>query len=252
MQSFSLARKQSNTVSNTSGGAIFANTSGTKIVIDGSTFSENRTAEADDRGADGAMSKVDTVNANAGGAIFIEASNSALNIDNTLFYGNTVNKGTSSRNGYGGAIGASNTNINIAGSTFTNNRAYGGGAIYVRSNTNTISGSLFYQNYAQNGALALYNGSNNTISNNTVLVEVDGGFTEDDLSNYLTFEVNNEVLRNVLTVPSNAVDRENGKNFVYVMEGGIIQKKYVVIRTNSTATVWVQEGLSAGQTLIIE
>lgn len=91
-----------------------------------------------------------------------------------------------------------------------------------------------------------------TISNDMILVEVDGGITEADLSNYLTFQADNEVVQDVLIVPKSAVGREGGKNFVYVMDGEVIQRKYVVTRSNSTANVWVQEGLSAGQTLIIE
>lgn len=91
-----------------------------------------------------------------------------------------------------------------------------------------------------------------TIYNDVILVEVEGGVTEEELSSYLSFQADSQVVQGVLTIPKSAVSREGNKSFVYVMNGDIIQRKYVVTRSNSTANVWVQEGLSAGQTLIIE
>lgn len=91
-----------------------------------------------------------------------------------------------------------------------------------------------------------------TISSDLVLVKFDEDITEDQLSKYLSFEANNLVIQNVLTVPKRAITRENGQTFVYVLEDDIIQKKYVVTRSDSGANAWVQEGLSAGQTLIID
>ena len=91
-----------------------------------------------------------------------------------------------------------------------------------------------------------------TIFSDLVLVKFDEDITEDKLSKYLSFEADDLVIQNVLTVPKRAVSRENGKTFVYVLEDDIIQKRYVVTRSDAGANAWVQEGLSAGQTLIID
>lgn len=64
-----------------------------------------------------------------------------------------------------------------------------------------------------------------------------------------------QVLKNVLTVPKLAVkkDETTGKDYVYVLEGDILQKRFVTVNGfSSSREVWVQEGLSAGETIVIE
>lgn len=86
------------------------------------------------------------------------------------------------------------------------------------------------------------------------LVKVDEPLDEIDLMG-IDGIAEYQVLKNVLTVPRNAVknDDTTGKPFVYVLEGDILQKRFVTVNGfSSSREVWVQEGLSAGETIVIE
>ena len=91
-----------------------------------------------------------------------------------------------------------------------------------------------------------------SVSSDLVLVKLDEDITAADLDQYLSYQADCDVLQNVITIPRKAVLREEGKTFVYILEGNNLQKKYITAYFNSSANVWVQNGLSAGQTLVIE
>lgn len=86
------------------------------------------------------------------------------------------------------------------------------------------------------------------------MAKVDEPLSEVDLM-YLKATADTQVLKNVLTVPKLAVkkDETTGKDYVYVLEGDILQKRFVTVNGfSSSREVWVQEGLSAGETIVIE
>jgi RND family efflux transporter MFP subunit len=58
-------------------------------------------------------------------------------------------------------------------------------------------------------------------------------------------------LDNVLVLPSRAVQNEDGKRFVYLFEDGIMKKRYVTIGMSSLNTVQILDGLTAGQTVVV-
>ncbi|MGD9127843.1 MAG: right-handed parallel beta-helix repeat-containing protein, partial [Planctomycetia bacterium] len=134
------------------GGGLYS--SGSQITIsDGSTFTGN-------------------VAGNYGGGIS-GATSSIVNISNTTFYQNETT------NYYGGGVYAtgSGTEIHIAGSSFTENRAgfggvggggYGGGVAVYYGATGSISSTTFSDNEAEysGGGLAVYNAESNvTVAN---------------------------------------------------------------------------------------
>ena len=86
------------------------------------------------------------------------------------------------------------------------------------------------------------------------LVKVDEPLSEVDLL-AIDASADYQVLKNVLTVPKLAVkkDETTGKDYVYVLEGDILQKRFVTVNGfSSSGIVCVQEGLSAGETIVIE
>ena len=56
----------------------------------------------------------------------------------------------------------------------------------------------------------------------------------------------------MLTIPKSAIEREDDKAFVYVLEDGMEQRKYITAYTGAGISAWVWDGLSAGQTLVID
>ena len=86
------------------------------------------------------------------------------------------------------------------------------------------------------------------------LVKVDEPLDEIDLL-AIDSTADYQVLKNVLTVPINAVKKDDttNKDYVYVLEGDVLQKRFVTVNSfSSTKEMWVQEGLSAGETIVIE
>lgn len=91
-----------------------------------------------------------------------------------------------------------------------------------------------------------------SVSDDAVLVAFDETVTEAELENNLSYWADSQVLQGVLTIPKSAIEREGDKAFVYVLEDGTVQRKYITAYTGSGINAWVQEGLSAGQTLVID
>ena len=66
----------------------------------------------------------------------------------------------------------------------------------------------------------------------------------------LTFDI--QKLQDVLMVDSRAVEREEGKEFVYILDGDMVKKRFVKTGLNSSSGVWILDGLEADQTLILD
>ena len=92
----------------------------------------------------------------------------------------------------------------------------------------------------------------NSISQNSILVRLDSNVAASALANTLHYSADTEIVQNILIAPRSAFNSENGISFAYVLENGIPQKKYVVTKSNRTDSVWILEGLSEGQTLVID
>jgi len=90
--------------------------------------------------------------AGSGGAVYVTGANSQLNITGTTFTNNKIT-------GYaGGAILAQSngTQVNITGATFSGNEAQAGGALFASTNTTlNVEDSVFTGNTANQGA-AIY------------------------------------------------------------------------------------------------
>lgn len=60
------------------------------------------------------------------------------------------------------------------------------------------------------------------------------------------------LLENVITVPRKTATLENGKYYVTKLVDGIVQKRYVQYAESNTSQVWLLQGVSDGDTLIID
>ena len=84
------------------------------------------------------------------------------------------------------------------------------------------------------------------------LVELYGDIPVEALEGNLQYQFNVEELQDVLLVDWRAVDSENGKSYVYVLEDDMVQKRYVAPGLNNREKVWILDGLHEGQTVIAD
>lgn len=84
------------------------------------------------------------------------------------------------------------------------------------------------------------------------LIQLDEDIPPEELKGTLQYRFNAEELQNVLLADWGAVDNANGKNYVYVLEDDMVQKRYIVPGLNNREKAWVLDGLYEGQTLIAD
>lgn len=91
-----------------------------------------------------------------------------------------------------------------------------------------------------------------SLSEDLILIELEEAVTPKDLKGNITYEGSTEALQNILVADRKAIQSEDGKTFVNVLEDDMVQKRYVVTVLNNTEKVWILDGLSEGQTLIVD
>ena len=84
------------------------------------------------------------------------------------------------------------------------------------------------------------------------LIELDGDVPPKELKGTLRYQYNIEELQDVLLVDWSAVDNEQGKSYVYLLEDDMVQKRFVVPGLNNREKTWILDGLSEGQTVIAD
>ena len=89
-------------------------------------------------------------------------------------------------------------------------------------------------------------------SQDMTLIEVDQEIAEKDLKKVIKYEGTVEALSNVLVVDQRAVQREAGKFYVRILDGDTVQKRYVAAVKVNTEKMWILDGLSEGQLLIVD
>jgi len=90
------------------------------------------------------------------------------------------------------------------------------------------------------------------VSQDMTLIEVDQEIAEKDLKKVIKYEGTVEALSNVLVVDQRAVQREDGKFYVRILDGDTVQKRYVAAVKVNTEKMWILDGLSEGQLLIVD
>lgn len=84
------------------------------------------------------------------------------------------------------------------------------------------------------------------------LVKMDDGITDDMFQFSTTYQCTVEELGNVLVVNREAVETDSAGSFVYILEDGIVKKRYVEAQLNNMEAVWILDGLSEGQSLVLD
>lgn len=89
-------------------------------------------------------------------------------------------------------------------------------------------------------------------STGRVVVIPDGpiNIDQNDRLRRITVKASRYSLENVLVLPSNNIQNEDGKRFVYLYEDGISKKRYVTLGLSSLNTAQILDGLSAGQLVV--
>lgn len=90
------------------------------------------------------------------------------------------------------------------------------------------------------------------VSQDMTLIEVDQEIAEKDLKKVIKYEGTVEALSNVLVVDQRAVQREDGKFYVRILDGDTVQKRYVAAVKVNAEKMWILDGLSEGQLLIVD
>ena len=90
------------------------------------------------------------------------------------------------------------------------------------------------------------------VSQDMTLIEVDQEIAEKDLKKVIKYEGTVEALSNVLVVDQRAVQREAGKFYVRILDGDTVQKRYVAAVKVNAEKMWILDGLSEGQLLIVD
>ena len=67
----------------------------------------------------------------------------------------------------------------------------------------------------------------------------------------LEFRALTQDIGNALVADKNALNIAKGSSFVYILEDDVIHKRYVTARKNTGDTIWILDGVSAGQNLIL-
>lgn len=83
-----------------------------------------------------------------------------------------------------------------------------------------------------------------------VMVRLDA--ERQELGRTIRMNAQTRVMQNVLTIDSDAIRKEAGKNYVYVLDGDMPRKRYVEVGADSGETAWILDGLSEGMLVITE
>lgn len=90
-------------------------------------------------------------------------------------------------------------------------------------------------------------------SSGSVLVRLDEEVAPSDLNGAIRYSADTQVIKDVLIAPRSAIRQENGVSYVYVLENGAEQKRYVSVQHyTGTDVVWILDGLSEGQVLVVD
>jgi len=89
-------------------------------------------------------------------------------------------------------------------------------------------------------------------SQDWTLIELEEDVTKEQLKGTITFKSITESIHGILQVESQAIHREDGEDFVYVLEGDMVQKRFVKKTLDRADKVWILDGLYEDQTLIVD
>ena len=84
------------------------------------------------------------------------------------------------------------------------------------------------------------------------LIELDESLTKEQLKANIRYVAVSEMLEDILLIDRKALEKEDNKFYVHILEGDVVQKRYVVPVINNIEVAWILDGLTEGQTLIVD
>lgn len=84
------------------------------------------------------------------------------------------------------------------------------------------------------------------------LIQLYEDINSEELNGLIQYQCKEEVVQSALVIDRRAVETEDEKSFVYILEEEMSKKRYIVPGKMNPDTVWVLDGLSEGQTVILD
>lgn len=111
-----------------------------------------------------------------------------------------------------------------------------------KDNTKTYDGKV----------VTAYNALPASVPEGHSLIKLYDDVAAENLEGNLKYQCDVEKLQKVLLVNRSVVSSEDKKSYVYVLDDDMIQKRYIVQGLRNVDTIWVLDGLSEGQNVIVD
>lgn len=90
------------------------------------------------------------------------------------------------------------------------------------------------------------------VSISYALVEVDETVDPSTIQKGVEYSFVTEEVPSALVVDRKAIEKEDGKSYVYLLEDGVVKKRYVQVGSSNTEVAWILDGLSEGQSVMVD
>lgn len=92
----------------------------------------------------------------------------------------------------------------------------------------------------------------NEVSFSYALADVEAPVPLNTVEGTVEYTFVTEEVKSALVVDRRAIHKEDGKSFVYLLEDGVVKKRYVQVASNNTEVAWILDGLTEGQSVMVE
>lgn len=90
-----------------------------------------------------------------------------------------------------------------------------------------------------------------TLAQSSAIIHIESGVSHTVLKNTPIYRSIEESVKNVLLVDRSALGKDDNGDFVYILGNDVIQKRYVLRGLNNTEHFWIMDGLTEGQSIIL-
>ena len=90
------------------------------------------------------------------------------------------------------------------------------------------------------------------VTQKKLVIRLNEAVNPKEISGNISYHADVDVLQDVIVIERKAVSKDAGKDYVYVLEDGAIQKRYVTTGPNSGGKIVIVNGLEEGQILITD
>jgi len=97
-----------------------------------------------------------------------------------------------------------------------------------------------------------------SVKKDMTLIELDASLTREQvienehINGNIRYSAVTERLQDILVIDRKALEKEDDKFYVNILEGDMVQKRYVVSTINNMDVAWILDGLIEGQTVIVD